>query len=93
MSAIAEVRVNRGSTWMTLAPGRVLACITQRKADRVALGHVRAHDQDASAMLQVHLAGRGPAAAERGAQTGHGRAVSDPGLVLEPDDARAPASA
>jgi hypothetical protein len=31
MSASAEVRVKRGSTWMTLAP-RALACITNRKA-------------------------------------------------------------
>jgi len=31
MSAIALVRVNRGSTWMSLAP-RALASIGQRKA-------------------------------------------------------------
>ena len=55
------------------------------ESDRVALGHVRAHDEDAVGVLHVHLEGGGAAAAVGSAQTGHGRAVSDPGLVFKPD--------
>ena len=40
------------------------------KADRVLLGHVRAHDHDAVGVLQVLLEGGGAAAAERRPQTG-----------------------
>ena len=46
MSAIALVRVKRGSTWITVAP-RSLRLHHPLEADRVALGHVRAHDHDA----------------------------------------------
>ena len=89
MSAMAEVRVNRGSTWSTLAPVE-LRLHDEAEADRVALGHVRAHDQDGVGEPDVHLVGRGAAATERSAQTGHGRAVSDPGLVFEPDQPEGP---
>ena len=40
------------------------------EADRVLLGHVRAHDQDAVGVLQVLLERGGAAAPERGPQTG-----------------------
>ena len=63
MSARAEVRVNRGSTCSTFAPAS-FACITKRKLDRVALGHVRAHDQHGIGVADVHLVGRRAAAAE-----------------------------
>ena len=53
-SASALVRVKRGSTWMTFAP-RALRLHDPLEADRVALGHVRAHDHDAVGVL------RGPA--------------------------------
>ena len=53
-SASALVRVNRGSTWITVAP-RALASITHWKPDRMALGHVRALDEDAVGVLQVLL--------------------------------------
>src|SRR6266498_2669406 len=58
-SAIALVRLKRGSTWITLAP-RSLASIT-------------------------HWKPTGCAAAERGPQTGDGRGVSYPRLVLDLD--------
>ena len=87
MSAIALVRVKRGSTWMTFAP-RALRLHHPLEADRVALGHVRAHDQDAVGVLQVLLEGRGAAPAERGPQTGDGGGVSYAGLVLDLDDAQ-----
>src|SRR4051795_3855824 len=51
------------------------------------LGHVRAHDQDAVRVLQVLLVISGAAAPERGAQTGHRRAVSYARLVLDLDRA------
>ena len=81
-SAIALVRVKRGSTWITFAP-RSLASTTHWKPDRVLLGHVRAHDQDAVGVLQVLLEGGGAAAPERGPQTGDRGAVSYAGLVLD----------
>ena len=59
------------------------------EADRVGLGHVRAHDQDAVAVGQVLLVVGGRAAAERGAQTGHRGGVSYPRLVLDRDHAQA----
>ena len=51
--------------------------------DRMALGHVRAHDHDAVAVLQILLEGRGAAATERCPQTGHGGGVSYARLVLD----------
>ena len=92
MSAMAEVRVNRGSTWSDLGPGE-LRLHHEAEGDRVALGHVRAHDEDGVGEPHVHLDGRGAAAAVRSAQTGHGRAVSYPGLVFEPDQPECPPAA
>ena len=43
-----------------------------------------------SLILQILLERRRAAAAERGAQTGHRRAMSNSGLVLDLNDARAP---
>src|SRR6185312_15352907 len=56
-------------------------------ADRMALGHVRAHDHDAVRVLHVLLEGRCAAPAERGAQTGHRGRVSYARLVLDLDEA------
>ena len=57
------------------------------EADRVRLGEVGALDDDAVGVLQV-LQERGrAAAAERRAETGDGRAVADPRLVLHLDHA------
>src|SRR6478736_4988830 len=69
-SASALVRVNRGSTWIT-----------------VALGHVRALDQDAVSVLQVLLESGRAAAAKARPQTGDGGGVSNTGLVLDLDRA------
>src|SRR4051794_14716059 len=49
----------------------------------MALGHVRALDEDAVRVLQVLLEAGGAAAAERCPQTGDGGAVSNTGLVLD----------
>ena len=57
------------------------------EADRVALGHVGALDDDAVGVLQVLLERGGAAPAERCPQTGDGGAVSDAGLVLDLDGA------
>ena len=57
------VRVKRGSTWMMVAP-RSLGLHHPAEADRVALGHVRALDDDAVRVLQVLLEGRRAAASE-----------------------------
>ena len=56
------------------------------ESDRMALGHVRALDDDAVSVLQVLLEGRGSAASERGPQTGDSGAVSNTGLVLDLHD-------
>ncbi len=53
------------------------------KSHRVALRHVGPHDENAVGMLQVHHEGGSAASTERSAQTGHGCAVSYPGLVFE----------
>src|SRR5438270_148317 len=53
--------------------------------DRVALGHVRALDDDAVGVLQVLLEGGGAASTERCPQTGDGGGVSYAGLVLDLD--------
>ena len=63
MSATALVRVNRGSTWITLAPRR-LGLHHPLEADRVALGHVRALDEDAVGVRQILLEGGRAAASE-----------------------------
>ena len=90
MLAIAEVRVKRGSAWMRVHGfGPRLGLHHPAEGDRVALGHVRAHDEDAVGVLQVQRERGGPAAAIRSAQTGHGRAVSYPGLVFEETTPRA----
>ena len=81
-SAIALVRVKRGSTWMTLRPA-LLGLHHPLEAHRVLLGHVRAHDQDAVGVLQVLLERGGAAAPERGPQTGDRGGVSYAGLVLD----------
>src|SRR5207253_2252138 len=57
------------------------------EADRVVLGHVRAHDDDAVGVLEILLEVRRTASPERGPQTGDRRAVSYAGLVLDLDDA------
>jgi hypothetical protein len=55
--------------------------------DRMALGHVRAFNDDAIGVLQVLLEVGGPAATEAGSQTGDGGGVSYTGLVLDLDRA------
>ena len=52
-------------------------------SDRVVLGHVRAHNQDAVRVGEILLECRCPASSERGPQTGDRGAVSYPGLVLD----------
>src|SRR6478736_143673 len=79
-SASALVRVNRGG-----APG--LGLHHPLEPDRVALGHVRALDQDAVGVLQVLLEGGRAAAAKASPQTGDGGGVSNAGLVLDLDRA------
>ncbi len=56
--------------------------------DRVALGHVRALDEDAVGVRQVLLEGGRAAAAEASPQTGDGGGVSNTGLVLDLDRAQ-----
>ena len=59
------------------------------KTDRVRFGHVRAHDQNAVAVHEIARVIRGGAETERSAQTGHGRTVSEPGLILDRDNSQA----
>src|ERR1700749_520849 len=53
------------------------------ETDRLSLGHVRSHEEDAVAIGHVLLIIGGRAAAERGAQTGHRSAVSYSRRVLD----------
>ncbi len=53
------------------------------EADRMALGHVGAFDDDAIAIGKVLLEVGGAAATERGSQTGNGGAVSYARLILD----------
>src|SRR5262249_30524712 len=53
------------------------------KADRMGLRHIRTHDENAIAVGEVARVIRRGAETERGAQTGHGRAVSEASLVLD----------
>mgnify|MGYP006977760954 CR=1 FL=1 len=57
------------------------------ESDRVALGHVRALDDDAVSVGQILLVVRGTTTPERGSQTGNGGGVSNSGLVLHLDGA------
>ena len=63
MSATADVRVNRGSTWITTCAAR-LGLHHPLEPDRMALGHVRALDDDAVAVGQILLERRRPASTE-----------------------------
>src|SRR5207248_6892873 len=68
--------------------GAPLLCLHHPlEADRMALGHVRALDDDAVGVLEVLLEGGGAASTERGPQTGDGRGVSYAGLILDLDGA------
>ena len=61
------------------------------EADRMVLGHVRAHDQDRVGVPQILLVCRGTPSPERGPQTGDRGAVSYACLVFDLDDAEADA--
>jgi hypothetical protein len=60
------------------------------KADRVILGHVRAHDENRIRIQQILRRGGRPAPSISGAQTGHRRAMSNPGLVADTYHSQAP---
>ena len=81
-SAIALVRVKRGSTWMTFAP-RSLASITHWKPTGWHSAMFEPMITMQSEFCEVLLEGGGAAAAERGPQTGDRGGVSYAGLVLD----------
>ncbi len=56
--------------------------------DRMALGHIRALDDDAVGVLHVLLEVSGPAAPKASPQTGNGGGVSNTGLILDLDRAQ-----
>ena len=58
------------------------------KAHWMILGHGRSHDEDRVRIRQISLRSGCAAASKRCAQTGHGRAVSYPGLVADADHAQ-----
>ena len=70
ISASAEVRVKRGSTWITVAP-RCLRLRYEAKRDRMVLRHVGAHDDDAVAVRQVPQGHCRSASSECRPQTGY----------------------
>ncbi len=55
----------------------------EAKSHGMRLCHVRSHDQNAVAILQIFLQAGGRPAAQCSAQTGHRCAVSYPGLVFD----------
>ena len=88
VSATAEVRVNRGSMWMTRAP-RALASITHWNPTGWHSAMLEPWMTMQSALLQVLQEAGGAAPAERGPQTGDRGTVSNTGLVLDLDRAAA----
>ena len=56
------------------------------EGDRMGLGHIAAHNQDAVAIDQVLWKCCGAATSKRSTQTGYSGAVSYTGLVLNRDD-------
>ena len=88
-SATAAERVKRGSTTMSLAPVVRLRFGHPLEAARMRFGGIAAHDQDDVGVLDVDPVVRHRTAAERRAQTGHRRSVSDSRLVIEPEHAEA----
>src|SRR5246500_4835989 len=59
------------------------------ETDRVILRHIRAHNQNGVRIHKIARRSRRSASTERGAQTGHRRAVSYTGLVADADHAQA----
>ena len=60
------------------------------EGDGVMLGGIAAHDQDAIAVLQIDIVVRHGTASERLSQSRYRWAVSDPGLVIDVDQAQGP---
>ena len=87
-SAIALVRVNRGSMWMTFAP-RALASPTHWKPTGWHSAMFEPSMTMQSAVREVLLGVRGTATTERGTQTGHRGRVLYARLVLDLDGAHA----
>ncbi len=90
MSATADVRVKRGSTWMIVAP-RSFASMTKRNAT----GWLR-RNSNLRSKCSPHSPDPEPnrraAATERGAQTGHRRGMSNSRLVFDRYDAETSAT-
>ena len=82
ISAMAEVRVNRGVNVNDLSPA-LTRLHDPLEAHRMVLRHRRSHNQDGVRILQILLCSRGAAAPKRCAQTGHGRAVSNSRLIAQ----------
>ena len=80
----ARVDVNNGGAAFT-------RCHDPLEAHRMVFGHRRSHDKNRVSIFQVGQCGGGAAAAQRCAQTGHGGAVSYPGLVADANHAQASA--
>ena len=88
-SAIALVRVKRGSTWMTFAP-RSLASMTHWNPTGWFSAMFEPMITMQSGVLQVLLEVGRAASSERRPQTGDGGAVSYARLVLDLTTPRAP---
>lgn len=68
-----------------------LPCLdNEAEANRMVLGHIRAHDDDAVTLGQAGQSGCGSTSSESGAQTGHRAGVSYAGLVFNGDDPEPP---
>lgn len=53
------------------------------KSNGMVLGHGRTHDENRVGITEILLRGGRAATSEGGAQTGHGRAMSYPGLIAD----------
>ena len=58
------------------------------KSDGVVLSHGRTHDENGVGMTEILLCGGRTAASKGCAQTGHGRAMSYPGLIADTNHAK-----
>ena len=84
-----DIRKSRRSRepWIDMNdPGALfLRLDDEPETDWMVFSHIRAHDDDAVTLAEILQKGGCSAAAESGAQTGHGGGVSYPGLIFDRD--------
>ncbi len=86
ISAFADVRVKRGSTWMNVAPF-IAGSLNPFKRNRMVLGNIAAHIQNNIGVSEIDIMVCHGAATERLCQSRNSCAVSYTGLMFDIDKA------